>query len=87
MAGTHEIDDTERFGTRGSYLATEDDEAKLRKRSGWTGMYWFTANISPELPRAAASCRRTRLVDLGQKTSSKKNQGGAQEREKDESAS
>ena len=79
MAGTHEIDDTERFGTRGSYLATEDDEAKLRKRSGWTGMYWFTANISPELPEAVASCRRTSSRRPGVKNKQQKYEGGAQE--------
>ena len=48
MAGTHGIDDTEGFATRGSYLAIENDKEKLMKRSGWMGACWFTVNVSPE---------------------------------------
>ena len=79
MAGTHEIDDTEGFTTRGSYLAIEDDKAKLSKRSGWTGTCWFTGNISPELPEAVASCRRTSSRRPGVKNKQQKYEGGAQE--------
>ena len=53
------------------YLGEAVDAVNSKRYSLTEGVARYGSDGSPELPGAAASCRRTRLVDLGRKTSSK----------------